>query len=209
MARSLPIRRTNFARESPHCRKSKPPQSPAMPRRHPTATISASIFSAGPISALPKFRMNFIGPEYFSMLRIPFVQGRMWDHAETMRAASFAVINQSMARQYWPNGDAIGHEIRTPDLDRTRPPRSFCYPAPTAGCKSSASSPIRSTTVCAIRFVPPSTCRTRSTCGHSRASSRRLASRRSRSCRTCARKSQRSTPASSSSRRAISSLKFS
>ena len=40
----------------------------------------------------------------------------MWDHTETMRAAPIAVINQSMARQYWPNGDAIGHQFRTPDL---------------------------------------------------------------------------------------------
>lgn len=33
-----------------------------------------------------------------------------------MRAAAFAVVNQSMARQYWPNGDAIGRQLRTPDL---------------------------------------------------------------------------------------------
>jgi hypothetical protein len=65
--------------------------------------------------------MNFIGSEYFSILRIPLVQGRMWDHAETMRGAGLAVINQSMARQYWPNGDAIGHEIRTPDFDQPSP----------------------------------------------------------------------------------------
>jgi predicted permease len=69
----------------------------------------------------PEIRMNFIGSEYFSILRIPLVQGRMWDHAETMRGAGLAVINQSMARQYWPNGDAIGHEIRTPDFDRPSP----------------------------------------------------------------------------------------
>jgi hypothetical protein len=65
--------------------------------------------------------MNFIGPEYFSLLRIPLVQGRMWDHVETMRAAGFAVINQAMARQFWPNGDAIGHAIRTPDFDQQTP----------------------------------------------------------------------------------------
>jgi len=64
----------------------------------------------------PEIRMNFVGPEYFSLLRIPLLQGRMWDHTETMRAAPIAVINQSMARQYWPNGDAIGHQFRTADL---------------------------------------------------------------------------------------------
>ncbi len=64
----------------------------------------------------PEIRMNFIGPEYFSLMRIPLLQGRVWDHDETMRAAALAVVNQSMARQYWPNGDAIGHQLRTPDL---------------------------------------------------------------------------------------------
>jgi putative ABC transport system permease protein len=64
----------------------------------------------------PEIRMNFISPEYFSLLQIALLQGRVWDHPETMRAAAVAVINQSMARQYWPNGDAIGQQIRTPDL---------------------------------------------------------------------------------------------
>jgi predicted permease len=73
-------------------------------------------FLSRPDLGSPEIRMNFIGPEYFSLLRIPLVQGRMWDHAETMRAAPFAVINQAMAREYWPNGDAIGHSIKTPDL---------------------------------------------------------------------------------------------
>jgi predicted permease len=63
-----------------------------------------------------EIRLNFIGPEFFSLLRIPLLQGRMWDHAESMRSGAFAVVNESMARQYWPNGDAIGHQIRTPDL---------------------------------------------------------------------------------------------
>jgi predicted permease len=78
-------------------------------------------FLGRPDLGSPEIRMNFIGPEYFSLLRIPLVQGRMWDHVETMRAASFAVINQAMARQYWPNGDAIGREFRTPDFDQQTP----------------------------------------------------------------------------------------
>jgi putative ABC transport system permease protein len=64
----------------------------------------------------PELRMNFIGPEFFSLLHIPLLQGRVWDHAELMRSGSFAVVNESMAHKYWPNGDAIGHQLRTPDL---------------------------------------------------------------------------------------------
>jgi putative ABC transport system permease protein len=71
----------------------------------------------------PQVRVNFISPEYFSVLKIPLAQGRLFDHTETMRAAHLAIVNQTMARQYWPNGDAIGRQIRIPDL-QDEPPYS-------------------------------------------------------------------------------------
>src|SRR6266404_2671723 len=77
----------------------------------------------------PEVRVNFISPEYFPLLRIPLAQGRIWDHAENMRGGMLAVINQNMARHYWPNGDAIGHQIRIPAL-KDQPP----YTRAAAGC---------------------------------------------------------------------------
>jgi len=72
-------------------------------------------------SEKPVVRVNFISPEYFPVLRIPLSQGRLWDHAETMRGAQVGVINQTMARQYWPKGDAIGRQLRIPGL-KDQPP---------------------------------------------------------------------------------------
>jgi putative ABC transport system permease protein len=72
-------------------------------------------------SEKPVVRMNFISPEYFSVLRIPLSERRMWDRAETMRGAQVAVINQTMARQHWPKGDAIGRQFRIPGL-KNEPP---------------------------------------------------------------------------------------
>jgi putative ABC transport system permease protein len=69
----------------------------------------------------PELRLNFVSSEYFSLLRIPLLQGRLWDRVETTRAAGLAVVNRSMARQYWPNGDAIGRQLRIPDL-KAQPP---------------------------------------------------------------------------------------
>lgn len=66
-------------------------------------------------------RVNFISPEYFPVLHIPLVQGRVFDQAETARGAHVAVINQTMAKQFWPNGDAVGHEIRFPEF-KDEPP---------------------------------------------------------------------------------------
>jgi putative ABC transport system permease protein len=69
----------------------------------------------------PDVRLNLISPEYFPLLRIPLAEGRVWDHAETMRGAPVAVINQTLAKLYWPNGDAIGHQIHIFDL-KSEPP---------------------------------------------------------------------------------------
>jgi predicted permease len=60
---------------------------------------------------------NFISSEYFSVLRIPLLKGRLWDETENTRGAAVAVINQTLARRYFPNGDAIGRQIRTPTLN--------------------------------------------------------------------------------------------
>jgi putative ABC transport system permease protein len=72
-------------------------------------------------------RVNFVSPEYFSVLHIPQAVGRLWTHAETMRGARLAVVNQSLAHLYWPRGNAIGEKIRVPQL-KADPPYSPAVP---------------------------------------------------------------------------------
>jgi predicted permease len=72
-------------------------------------------------------RANFVSSEYFTVLRIPLLQGRLWDRPEIGRGARLAVINQTMARKYWPNGDALGKQMRLPDL-KSEPPFSQAVP---------------------------------------------------------------------------------
>jgi len=74
-----------------------------------------------------RLRANLISPEYFSVLRIPLLQGRLWDQAEIGRGAKLAIINQTMARRYWPNGDAVGKQVRLPDV-KAEPPFSQAVP---------------------------------------------------------------------------------
>jgi predicted permease len=66
-------------------------------------------------------RVNLVGSEYFSVLHIPVRQGRIWNRVETLRGAHLAAINETMARRYWPNGDAIGHAIRMPEIKQELP----------------------------------------------------------------------------------------
>ncbi|MBZ5593772.1 MAG: ABC transporter permease [Acidobacteriia bacterium] len=76
-----------------------------------------------PAGQQQQLRANFVSPEYFTVLRIPLLRGRLWDHPEVVRGARLAVINQTMARQYWPQGDALGKLVRLPDL-KAEPPFS-------------------------------------------------------------------------------------
>ena len=78
-------------------------------------------------SEKPEARVSFVSPEYFPVLKIPLAQGRLWDHTEAMRGGALAVINQTMARQLWPNGDAIGHQVRIPSL-KDQPPYQRAIP---------------------------------------------------------------------------------
>jgi putative ABC transport system permease protein len=86
------------------------------------------IFGKGTADS-PEVLINFIDSGYFSVLHIPLIEGRLWDHPEIMRGAHLAVINQTMARQFWPNGNAIGQQIRIPNL-KDQPPYSPAAPDP-------------------------------------------------------------------------------
>lgn len=68
-------------------------------------------------------RANFVSPEYFQALKIPLLQGRLWDPREVVRGARLALINRTMAREYWPHGDALEKQLRLPDL-KAEPPFS-------------------------------------------------------------------------------------
>ncbi len=61
-------------------------------------------------------RLGMVSSEYFSLLRMPLLSGRTWDQVETMRGAPLAVINETMARLFWPSGNALGKSLRVSEL---------------------------------------------------------------------------------------------
>jgi putative ABC transport system permease protein len=52
-----------------------------------------------------------VGPGYFSTLGIPVVKGREITEADGPSAPPVAVINETMARRYWPGEDPIGKRL--------------------------------------------------------------------------------------------------
>jgi len=80
-----------------------------------------------PTNADQPFRFNIVSKEYFPILRVPLMQGRLWDEAETRRGAALMVVNQTFARRYFPSGDAIGHTIKVKEL-KPQPPYLLLAP---------------------------------------------------------------------------------
>ncbi|HTC34150.1 MAG TPA: ABC transporter permease, partial [Bryobacteraceae bacterium] len=72
-------------------------------------------------------RTNFVNSEYFSVLHIPLASGRLWTHDEIVRGARLAVVNETLAQRYWPRGNAVGQQIRVPQL-KTQPPYQLDVP---------------------------------------------------------------------------------
>ena len=61
---------------------------------------------------VPKAAFRAVFPGYFHTMRIPLLGGRDFTTRDDAGAPRVVVINQSMARRYWPNEDAMGKRIR-------------------------------------------------------------------------------------------------
>jgi predicted permease len=53
------------------------------------------------------------GPGYFEVLGIPLLEGRDFTDGDTPETPGVAIVNQTMARSYWPGESALGKRFRT------------------------------------------------------------------------------------------------
>jgi predicted permease len=67
------------------------------------------------------FRFNMVSKEYFPVLRVPLLRGRIWDATEEHRGAALVVINQTFAKRYFPNEDPVGHSLKFPEVTAVPP----------------------------------------------------------------------------------------
>jgi predicted permease len=70
-----------------------------------------------------------VASDYFSTLKMPLTRGRTWSASDDARAQAVAVINETMARQLWPNDDPIGKRVRDMSFVERRP-QQWIFNAP-------------------------------------------------------------------------------
>lgn len=84
---------------------------------------------------------QMIGPKYFQTFGIPIVDGRPIEDRDRDGQALTVVVNETMAKRYWPGRSAVGGRLRTGEEWRTvvgvakdgkyqglnEPPRSYMY----------------------------------------------------------------------------------
>jgi len=65
--------------------------------------------------------LTLISPQLLSTLRVPLLRGRIFDDAESRRAAHLAMVNQAFVKQYLGDLDPIGQSVRSPQLKIDQP----------------------------------------------------------------------------------------
>lgn len=72
---------------------------------------------------------HFVSSDYFRVLRIPLLSGRLWDSAESARGDQVGLINQAMQREFFRSQNPIGQFIRLPKIGYLQ----YSLPAPKEG----------------------------------------------------------------------------
>jgi predicted permease len=61
-------------------------------------------------------RVMLVDQRYFAALRIPLLQGRLWNTDENTRGDFIAIVNRAFATRYLSSSNALGRQLRIPGL---------------------------------------------------------------------------------------------
>jgi predicted permease len=67
--------------------------------------------------------MNMCDSGYLPAMRIPILQGRNISDSDGTNAPPVAIIDEFLARRYWPRDDAVGSKIKVGDPDDNKAPQ--------------------------------------------------------------------------------------
>lgn len=69
----------------------------------------------------PKARINVVSEGYFEAMGITVLAGREFARSDREDSPQVTIINETLARHYWPDGDVIGKRIKFGRLDNDAP----------------------------------------------------------------------------------------
>jgi len=67
--------------------------------------------AARTFSQVPAVRYRVVSPDYFRAMQVTFRRGRAFTNGDAEGAPLVAVVNETAARRFWPDGDPIGARI--------------------------------------------------------------------------------------------------
>lgn len=59
-----------------------------------------------------------VGPDYFKVVGVPIVEGRAFTESDRVGSPLVAIINETLARTYWPDRSAVGERLFDSGFDR-------------------------------------------------------------------------------------------
>lgn len=68
--------------------------------------------TSSPSTPAPSVVEQCVSPDFFQLMGIPLRAGRAFDVTDREGRIPVAIVSDAMARQYWPNGDAVGKRVR-------------------------------------------------------------------------------------------------
>jgi putative ABC transport system permease protein len=82
-------------------------------------TVEGQTFQKGQLLQLAE--ETTVTPGYFSALAVPLLKGRFIDESDRADSPRVLVINDTLAKRWFPNQDPIGRRIQTGDPDPSSP----------------------------------------------------------------------------------------
>jgi putative ABC transport system permease protein len=61
---------------------------------------------------VPVAEVASVSSSYFDVLKIPLKRGRVFTELDNSKGQRVAVVNEALARQYWPDADPVGQRIK-------------------------------------------------------------------------------------------------
>ena len=81
-----------------------------------TATDFTAEHDSGQTTGARSMRsVNFVAPDYFATLGMQLLAGRDFNSSDTTKSSKVVIVNEALARTYWPGESAIGKRIGFPD----------------------------------------------------------------------------------------------